>query len=199
MTADDFAALRDAGLGDAAILHVLSLAAFFNYLNRVADAIDIEFDYESPLPRMKKDPARVPVTRPARADWPRPDRAPPLALRLADRPFTSVPFYAWREYMLERDAPLSRRERRVLARAAATELCDARTVEHWPDAEPTNDRELALAEYAATLTSAPWQLTAAHLDRLRALHLDDEALLDVITVAAFQSTASRLALVLSEV
>ncbi len=178
---------------------MVALAAFFSYLNRVADAIDIEFDYESPLPRMKKDPARVPVPRPPRADWPRPDREPPLALRLADRPFTAVPFYAWREYMLERAAPLSRRERQVLARAAAAELCDARTVDRWPDAEPTNDRERALAEYAATLTSAPWHLTAAHLDRLRMLRLDDEALLDVITVAAFQNTASRLSLVLAEV
>jgi alkylhydroperoxidase family enzyme len=98
--------------------------------------------------------------------------------------------------MLGRDAPLSRRDRAVLVRAVATSLCDATTVEEHEEALPRSGREEVLAAYAAQLTATPWRVDEEALDALRALALDDRGLLDLISVASFQNTASRLRLVL---
>jgi alkylhydroperoxidase family enzyme len=192
---DDHESARAAGLGDGAILHAVVLSAFFNYLNRVADAIDLEYDYESALPRPDKDAAREPIPRPPRHLWP---KGPAFALRLADRPVTSGAFASWQAYVLERDTPLSRRDRAVIARAVAGSLCDARTTDALADATPRSQREETLASYAELLTATPWRLDEAGLHALRELGLDDRGLLDVISVASFQNTASRLRLVLAE-
>ncbi len=42
MQAEDVAALRAAGLGDAAIHDVVQIAALFNYYNRLADGLGID-------------------------------------------------------------------------------------------------------------------------------------------------------------
>jgi alkylhydroperoxidase family enzyme len=192
VTAADVDELRAAGLSEAAVLHTVVQSAFFNYLNRVADAVGIDFDYASTLPRMEKDEMREPAARPPRDAWPRADRAPLVAARFAERPATFEAFQKWRAYLMEREAPLSRRDRRVIAAAVATELCDAATLQDLRGSEPADEREHALAAYAVTLTSAPWRLSERSLEPLRALGLDDRALLDVITVAAYQNTASRI-------
>lgn len=44
MTRADVQALRDVGLDDAGVLHVVTLAAWFNYINRVADGLGIQVD-----------------------------------------------------------------------------------------------------------------------------------------------------------
>jgi len=44
MRESDVRSLRAAGFDDLAILHIVQLASFFNYLNRVADALGIELD-----------------------------------------------------------------------------------------------------------------------------------------------------------
>ena len=44
MRESDVQALREVGFEDLAILHIVQLAAFFNYLNRVADGLGIELD-----------------------------------------------------------------------------------------------------------------------------------------------------------
>lgn len=191
----DLERARGAGLSDGSIAHVVVLSSFFHYLNRVADAIDIELDYESPLERPIKDSARPAIERPPFEDWPRPSGSP--ALSFADFPAASVPFEAWRAYVTERDAPLARRSRDVLRRAAAQALCDAETVEELVHATPQDEREQRLAAYANTMTVAPWRLTRQMLDALRADGLDDRPLLDLITVAAFQNTASRIRLAFS--
>jgi alkylhydroperoxidase family enzyme len=192
--AADLERARAAGLGDDAILHAVVLSSFFNYLNRVADAIDLEYDYESKLPRPDRDPSREPIPRPPRESWP---RRPAFTLRLADRAATAEAFGKWRAYVRERDAPLSRRDRAVLMRAVAASLCDARTVDAHPDAAPRSAREELLASYADVLSRTPWRLDEALLHGLRGLGLDDRGLLDVISVASFQTTASRLELVLT--
>ena len=186
---------RAAGLADDAILHAVVLSAFFNYLNRVADAIDLEYDYESPLPRPDKDPRREPIARPPRASWP---RGPAFALRLSDRTVTAEAFTRWQGYMLERELPLSRRERAVIVRAVALSLCDASTADAHADAQPRSPREERLAAYAEVLTATPWRLDEPGLHALRGVGLDDRGLLDVISVASFQNTASRLKLVLAD-
>jgi uncharacterized peroxidase-related enzyme len=52
MEAGDIAALRAVGLDDVAIHEALQVVAYFNYINRIADAIhvDLEADME-PYPR----------------------------------------------------------------------------------------------------------------------------------------------------
>ena len=191
----DYERARAAGLGDGTILQAVVLSAYFNYLNRVADAVDIELDYESALPRPDRDALREPVPRPSRARWP---TAAPFPLRLADRPVTAEAFERWRAHVLERESPLSRRDRAVLARAVAWSLCDGWTVDALGDAAPRSPREEGLAGYAEVLTATPWRLNEEHLQGLRGLGLDDRGLLDVISVASFQNTASRLRLVLAE-
>jgi uncharacterized peroxidase-related enzyme len=49
----DVAALRSVGLDDPAIHHAIQVIAYFNYINRVADAIDVELE-----PGMPPDPRR---------------------------------------------------------------------------------------------------------------------------------------------
>jgi uncharacterized peroxidase-related enzyme len=46
MTRDDVAALRAAGLGDEAIHSAAQVTAYFNYINRVADGLDVELEPE---------------------------------------------------------------------------------------------------------------------------------------------------------
>jgi uncharacterized peroxidase-related enzyme len=53
MTEQDVLALRDLGLDDLAIHHAIQVIAYFNYINRVADAIDVELE-----PGMAPDPRR---------------------------------------------------------------------------------------------------------------------------------------------
>ncbi|MDQ7026925.1 MAG: hypothetical protein Q9P01_00935 [Anaerolineae bacterium] len=42
MTAEDVQILRDCGLSDTAIHDAAQIIAYFNYINRVADALGIE-------------------------------------------------------------------------------------------------------------------------------------------------------------
>jgi alkylhydroperoxidase family enzyme len=44
--ADDASALRDQGLSDAAIHDAIQVVAYFNYINRVAEAVGIEDEPE---------------------------------------------------------------------------------------------------------------------------------------------------------
>jgi alkylhydroperoxidase family enzyme len=101
--------------------------------------------------------------------------------------------------VLEREAPLPVRDRRVLARATAAALADRRGCRELADAEPSGEREAVLASFAAALTSTPWKIDQSSIEALRGLGLDDVGVLDVISVASFQNTASRLNHVLTQV
>ena len=48
MTEADLEPLRAAGLGDRAIHHAIQVVSFFNYINRVADAVHVELEPEMP-------------------------------------------------------------------------------------------------------------------------------------------------------
>ncbi len=41
MTPDDIVRLRDVGFDDTAVLQITLIAAWFNYINRVADALGV--------------------------------------------------------------------------------------------------------------------------------------------------------------
>lgn len=44
MNEEDTESLREAGLSDEEILEVVEVAAWFNYINRVADALNVEIE-----------------------------------------------------------------------------------------------------------------------------------------------------------
>jgi len=54
MAEADVAALRAHGLDDEAIHDAIQVVSYFNYINRVADAIDVELE-----PEMEPDPRRA--------------------------------------------------------------------------------------------------------------------------------------------
>ena len=190
----DFDRARAAGLSDDVVLHVVLQTAFFNHLNRVADGVGIEFDYETSLPPMARL-EREPLPRPERSAWPRPRARPSLSLDR--RPASAETFARWSEHNVDREAPLSRRDRSVIRGAVASALCDETTVAEVDGAIPRDEREQRLADYATLLTLAPWRVGAASLAPLRGLGLDDAALLDVIALGGFQNTASRIRLALA--
>jgi alkylhydroperoxidase family enzyme len=184
---------RRAGLSDAELRHAVVLSAFFNYLNRVADAIDLELDYESPLPRMTRDPARAPFERGSRS------RATPAFAELSIRelPRTEEALRRWSDYVLRRAEPLAVSERTTLARAAAGALGDeATSIELGPEGD-LSPRGRLMAELSRKLTLSPWSWVKDDLERLRGLGFDDRALLDIVSVIAFQNTASRIRIAIS--
>jgi uncharacterized peroxidase-related enzyme len=48
MTQEDVAALRAAGFGDLEIHDAIQVVAYFNYINRVADAVHVDLEPEMP-------------------------------------------------------------------------------------------------------------------------------------------------------
>ncbi len=193
VSAGDLDGMGRAGIADHEIVHAVAVTGFFNYVTRVADASGIEFDYESPLPRLQIDLGREPLPRPPRAEWPELDPSPRRPISL--RPATEAALAAFRSHAFELDAPLTRRERRVIARVAMEGVCDA-GASALDDAAPRTPREEALAAYAAKLTVTPWRMTEADLAPLRQEGLDDRGLLHTLSLVAFQNMDSRVRLAL---
>jgi alkylhydroperoxidase family enzyme len=162
------------GLDRDQIEAAITVVAMFNYFTRVADATGIEFDYPTPLPAFEPDTCRVPASRPAAASVPARTLPRSSALRAA--------WQTWREYVLESDQPLSRRERRL---AAATAAEDPEVPERTPADEP-------LVAFARKLSREPWTMQPADLDTLRAHGYPEPAILHIISVTAHQNATSRL-------
>ena len=177
-----------AGLDDDELLHAIALSAFFGHLNRVADAVGVPLDYPVQTEPPHADPT-VPALAPAKtAITGRP------AFELSKRPITATAFAAWRTYVFERDAPLPRRQRTFIARWVALWLGDGGISR--PDDMTHNPLDEALRELAEIVTLAPWQLTAASYQRLRAAGFDDAALFDTVVTASTAGTLSRIAVAL---
>jgi hypothetical protein len=109
---------REAGLDDADLLHAIALASYFGHLNRIADATGVPLDYDVRTLPPPVDPDAPP--------WP---SAPKLVtsrpvLDLATRDATAKALAGWRTYMFHRDAPLTRRQRTLVARWVANWLGD---------------------------------------------------------------------------
>lgn len=183
--------LREAGISEAAIEQAILVTAFFNYFPRVADGTGIEFDYESPLPRISVDTTREALPRIPPNDWnltvdgstlPSFPHAPQIAAILAP----------WRLLHLERTAPLTLNTRRLLVCIVAEELCDAAALGPWKNAQPTNDIEKHVGSFARKLTRTPWAMNAGDIETLRAASLSDETILAAITLTAHQNAISRM-------
>jgi hypothetical protein len=186
LSAEDVDALREHGLDDGQIEAAIGVIGVFNYLTRVADASGIEFDYESPLPKFEIEHSRQPVPRP-----PRPDGWPMMDLGLLEFPRFPILEQAWKrwhEYVFASDEPLSPAQRALLARVAAEEACDAQATASHQD----GSGDETLEPFARKLARAPWQMTPADLDTLRAAGLPETALLHAISVTALQSAESRV-------
>jgi len=189
--AEDVARLRKENISDAAIEHSILVTAFFNYFPRVADGTGVEFDYDSPLPRIDVDKTREALPRIAVEDWNSSVNGATLP-KFVHVPFVEAKLAPWRALHLERDAPLGTATRAVIARAAAAELCDHAAVDHWKDVKPRHDLDEHLADFARKLTKTPWAMDAGDVDRLRAQGLSDEAILGAVTLVAYQNAISRM-------
>ena len=188
----EFAAqLTAQGFGAEAIQAATGVVAMFNYLTRVADATGIELDYQSPLPVFQPDRDREPVARPARTAWPAIASGPPILPAL---PAMTEAWQQWREYVFDTDTPLTTRERRLLAAAAADECCHGTRAEELAAYTPRDDREGLLRVFAGKLSRQPWRMGPADLQALRNAGYPEPALLHAIAVVALQNAESRLVL-----
>ena len=191
LTAEAVADVAEQGLDEGQIEAAIGVIAMFNYFTRVADASGIEFDYETPLPAFEPNRGQVTANRPDRSVLARPDAGPDTE----HRPRPSYQqlreiWETWRAYVLESDEPLSRRDRRVLARVAAEEATDWAFAETLT--EPARDGDEQLAGFARKLSREPWRMVAGDLDTLRAAGYSEQALLHAISVVAHQNADSRL-------
>lgn len=178
-----------AGLSDEALFQVVLLSAFFGHLNRIADAVGVELDYAVALTPPHAEPTTPPYLRPEKEEWP---TAGPQPLSVDLRPSVVAPLAAWRSHALLREAPLSQKQRAVIAHAVAVRLGDAATVrEH--DAAPLTQLDEALVAAADEVTLAPWRLGAETVARLRAAGLHDEPVIfDALATASACATFSRI-------
>jgi hypothetical protein len=175
---------RSAGLSDADVLHAVALAAFFGHLNRIADAVAVPLDYQ------------VTHAAPA-ADRSTPPLAPaPIwlvgrpALDLGTRAGTAQAIADWRTYMFQRDAPLTRRQRTLIARHVAAWVGDGGI--STPADLTANPLDDALRVLAEQVTLAPWQLCDDSFTALRRAGFDDAALFDVVATASSAGVFSRI-------
>jgi alkylhydroperoxidase family enzyme len=174
-----------ADLSDEDVLHVIALASYFGHLNRIADAVQAPLDYE-----VKHEPPHADA---AVAPWPAaPERLTGrVAIELARRPATAAALTEWRNYIFHsHDAPLTRRQRTLIARWVATWLGDGGISS--PEDLTVNPLDDALREVAHVVTLAPWQLSDATFAPLRERGLDDAAIFDVCATATSAGVFSRI-------
>ena len=193
LTGEAMAGLSQLGLDEDQIEAAVGVISMFNYFTRVADATGIEFDYLTPLPAFKPDMAQDAAPRPVRSVGPAPVAV--AAARPRPRPRyqkLQLAWETWRAYEMETDEPLSRRERRVLACAAAEETAD------WDGAEALSERkspggnDYVLGGFARKLSRQPWRMGGGDLEGLRAAGYSEVAVLHAISVVAHQNADSRL-------
>jgi alkylhydroperoxidase family enzyme len=193
----DLSRARAVGLADDVVLGLIALSAVFNYLNRMADAVGIELDYDvliQPPPAVPETPA---LARPEPSAWPDPDA--PRPLELSRKPALAAVLADCRTYIMERDAPLSIPERQVIARAVAERLGDAATVRRLMDIKPRTEVDRALERFADVATLAPWRLGHQTFEILRAALGSELAAFDAIAVTSFANLSSRLDVALAAV
>jgi alkylhydroperoxidase family enzyme len=182
----------------------IGVVSMFNYFTRVANATGIEFDYLTPLPAFEPDLRQATAPRPGRpatsgdsgdsgAGGTAPGDSAGGGRREPRYQQLQATWAAWRGYLLEAEAPLSRRERRLLASVAAEETTD------WEGAEALDRLERPagddlLVGFARKLSRHPWRMTAGDLAQLRAAGYEEKAVLHVISVVAHQNADSRLAI-----
>lgn len=180
---------HDVGLEDDDILHAIMLSSHVGHMNRIADATGISLEYDVEIKPPLADPSTPALAAAPVAIIGRP------AIDPTRRPAAVTAFAAWRSYMYERDAPLSRRQRTVIARWVAHWLGDASISP--PDDLTINPLDDALRELAQVVTLSPWTLSDATFAGLRRVGFDDAALFDACTVASSMTVFSRMTVALA--
>jgi len=184
LTREHTSRARAASLSDEDILHVVCLASFFGHLNRIADVTAVPLDYQ-----VKHAPPEVDRDAPA---WPSAPHAVVgrPAIDIARRPATANALAEWRNYIFYRDAPLTRRQRTLLARWVATWLGDGGISS--PADLTANTYDEMLRSYAELVTLAPWKITDDQLAPLRAGGFDDAAIFDTTATITSAGVFSRI-------
>ncbi|MEO7272285.1 MAG: hypothetical protein ABIX28_06190 [Vicinamibacterales bacterium] len=181
---------RAAGLEDGSVLHVVLQSSLFGHFNRIADAVGVDLDYLDRFGAPHVEPATPPYLWPSSP--PDPDR--PREIDLASRDGAAELAAAWQRCALERDAPLTREQRRLIAAAVAKQLGDRSVTSR----EPQSPLDRALVDLAALVTLAPWRLGPAAYEPLRALGLtDDRSVFDVVATASSAGVFSRIRVALA--
>jgi len=179
----------EANLSDDEILHAIALSACFGHLNRIASVVELPLDYVVEI-----EPPRPDAAVPAHAPAPIAMTARP-ALELSRRPATASAIAGWRSYVFDRDAPLGRRQRTVVARWVAFWLGDGGI--SAPTDLTVNPLDDALRELAELVTLAPWRITDESFTRLRDVGFDDQQLFDACVVASSAGVFSRITVALA--
>jgi hypothetical protein len=190
ITGAELSSARDAGLDEAGILHTVLQASLFGHFNRIADAVGVDLDYPDSFGAPHVEPATPPYL------WPtsRPDPNAPRPIELAARPGAVDLAAAWEEYALDRDTPLTRHQRAVVAAAVAARLGDATR----PERPPETDLDRALVDLADLVTLAPWRLGPSAYSALRALGMTDNAsVFDAVATASSAGVFSRIRVTLA--
>lgn len=180
----------DDGLDQAEFLHAVLQTSLFGHFNRIADAVGVDLDYPDSFGAPHVEPATPPYL------WPdsTPDADAPRPIELSSRPGAVELATAWERYALDRDAPLTRRQRAVIGSAVAARLGDASVATAAPD----TDLEGALVDLADLVTLAPWRLVPRAYEALRALGLsDDETVFDAVATASSLGVFSRIRVTLA--
>ena len=174
-----------AGLGDEDILHAIALCSYFGHLNRIADAVAAPLDYTVKLTPPQPDASVEPWSAAPELVVGRP------AIDVARRPATANAFTEWRHYIFySHDAPLTRRQRTLIARWVATWLGDGGISP--PTDLTTNPIDEALRQVAEVITLAPWKITDATFAPLREKGYDDAGIFDVCATATSAGVFSRI-------
>ena len=185
LTGADLSQAREVGLADAAILHAVLQSCLFGHFNRIADAVGVELDYPDRFGAPHIEAATPPYL------WPdvRPDQAASRTVDIANWPGARDLANAWEQYALERDNPLTRHQRAVVAGAVASRLGDSMRAA----VEPESALDTALVELADIVTLAPWRLGPDAYARVRDLGLSSDAdVFDAVATASSAGVMSRM-------
>jgi hypothetical protein len=172
------------------VLHAILQASLFGHLNRMADAVGVDCDYPDSFGAPRQEPA-TPHYRSAGASH-EPHETQPIDLALHAGAVERMG--AWQRYVLERDAPLTRHQRQMIATAVATRLGDA----SMPAVAPDTALERALVDLADIVTLAPWRLGPAAFAPVRNAGLPaDEDIFDAVATASSCTVFSRVRVALA--
>jgi hypothetical protein len=190
LTGADLAAARAGGLDDAAILHAILQTSLFGHLNRIADAVGVDADYPDSFTAPHVEPATPPYLRPRFAS----DPVAARPIELVARAGAADLLAAWRAHALDRNRPLTRHHRALIAHTVAVRLGDASVEEAAAD----TPLDRALVDFADLVTLAPWRLGPAAFAPLGPLGLaDDAAVFDAVATASSCTVFSRIAVTLA--
>ena len=206
VVANDIQGLRNVGFSDLEILHIVLGCSHFNYLNRIADGVGIQFEYHTDLPDYekpdghshKKEPltldtsSQLPSLPPSGPwiDYPRnqdlifgPDEPRLFFLIMGSNPDAQSLVRAWRSYQLASSPGLDSRFRNQLALyVSGVNYCEYSSVWFMQTLK-------SLGESASTMSQLSLGQRTAHLSDKESCLFD---LAQLLTQEAWKTTESHI-------